>query len=116
MVLRAALNWTKSDTVEIRDLDILRPLVIDSGETWETEVRISPDDRVVEIYSRPRLQDSDWSLNAPRPFRDAVGNRPYALAAPPANRKPPGWITTRFTRSPVPSGWNMVLCSGGRTM
>lgn len=64
MVLRATLNWTKSDTVEIRDLDILRPLVIDSGETWETEVRISPDDRVVEIYSRPRLQDSDWSLNA----------------------------------------------------
>lgn len=64
MVLRAALSWTRGETVEIRDLDILRPLVIDSGETWETEVRISPDDRVVEIYSRPRLQDSDWSLNA----------------------------------------------------
>lgn len=64
MVLRAALRWTKQDTVELRDLDILRPLVFDGDDIWETQVRISADDQVIEILSRPRLQDSDWSLNA----------------------------------------------------
>jgi len=64
MVLRAILRWTKQDAVELRDLDILRPLVFDGDDIWETQVRISADDQVIEILSRPRLQDSDWSLNA----------------------------------------------------
>lgn len=64
MAVRAVLRWTGQDTAELRDLDILRPLVIEDHETWETMVRISPDDRVVEIHSKPRLQDADWVLNA----------------------------------------------------
>ncbi|MEJ8476129.1 SDR family NAD(P)-dependent oxidoreductase [Roseibium algae] len=63
MALRAALIWVDGETVELRDLDILRPMVIEPGETFETQVRISSDDHVIEILSRPRLQDSDWSLN-----------------------------------------------------
>ncbi len=64
MSLRAALRWSRSDQIELRDFDILRPLVIEGDEVWETQVRISPDDHVVEILSRPRLSDNDWSLNA----------------------------------------------------
>jgi len=64
MCLRAALRWSKTDQIELRDLDIVRPLVIEGDEVWETQVRISPDDHVVEILSRPRLSDNDWSLNA----------------------------------------------------
>lgn len=64
MALRAVLEWTGADDVELRDFEILRPLVFDGGETFETMVRISPDDRVVEVSSRPRLQGADWSLNA----------------------------------------------------
>jgi len=64
MTLRAALRWTRGDQVELRDFDILRPLVIEGDEVWETQVRISPDDHVIEILSRPRLSDNDWSLNA----------------------------------------------------
>ncbi|PVB63783.1 fatty acid synthase [Labrenzia sp. 011] len=64
MSLRAALRWTNGDQVELRDFDIIRPLVIDGDEVWETQVRISSDDHVVEILSRPRLSDNDWSLNA----------------------------------------------------
>ncbi|WP_209008216.1 type I polyketide synthase [Roseibium polysiphoniae] len=64
MALRAALRWTKGETVELRDLDILRPIVIEDSETFETQVRISPDDKVIEILSRPRLQEGDWALNA----------------------------------------------------
>ncbi|MHA7772532.1 SDR family NAD(P)-dependent oxidoreductase [Roseibium sp. M-1] len=64
MSLRAALRWNLGDQIELRDFDILRPLVIEGDEVWETQVRISPDDRVVEVLSRPRLSDNDWSLNA----------------------------------------------------
>lgn len=64
MCLRAALRWTRGDQIELCDFDILRPLVIESDEVWETQVRISPDDHVVEVLSRPRLSDNDWSLNA----------------------------------------------------
>lgn len=64
MSLRAALRWTRGDQIELRDFDILRPLVIEGDEVWETLVRISPDDHVVEVLSRPRLSDNDFSLNA----------------------------------------------------
>ncbi|KZM50189.1 type I polyketide synthase [Labrenzia sp. OB1] len=64
MCLRAALRWTRGDQIELRDFDIVRPLVIDGDEVWETQVRISSDDNVIEILSRPRLSDNDWSLNA----------------------------------------------------
>eukprot|EP00903_Cladosiphon_okamuranus_P001507 g1505.t1 len=69
MCLRAALRWTRNDQIELRDLDIVRPLVIEGDEVWETQVRISPDDHVVEILSRPRLSDNDWSLNARGTFQ-----------------------------------------------
>ncbi|MES0882355.1 SDR family NAD(P)-dependent oxidoreductase [Roseibium sp. SCP14] len=64
MCLRAALRWTRGDQIELRDFDILRPLVIEGDEVWETQVRISPDDQVIEVLTRPRLSDNDWSLNA----------------------------------------------------
>ena len=64
MCLRAALRWTQGDLIELRDFDILRPLVVEGDEVWETQVRISSDDKVIEVLSRPRLSDSDWSLNA----------------------------------------------------
>ncbi|GAB4576521.1 MAG: type I polyketide synthase [Roseibium sp.] len=64
MSLRAALRWSRGEQIELRDFDIIRPLVIEGDEVWETQVRISPDDRVIEVLSRPRLSDNDWSLNA----------------------------------------------------
>ncbi|WP_417668115.1 SDR family NAD(P)-dependent oxidoreductase [Roseibium sp.] len=85
MALRAALRWTKAEAIELRDLDILRPLVIEPGEIFETQVRVSADDRVVEILSRPRLQDGDWSLNARGHFVSVSTN----------SRKP--WIKTDET-------------------
>ncbi|MCV0425272.1 MAG: SDR family NAD(P)-dependent oxidoreductase [Roseibium sp.] len=64
MCLRASLRWTQGDLIELRDFDIVRPLVVEGDEVWETQVRISSDDKVIEVLSRPRLSDSDWSLNA----------------------------------------------------
>lgn len=69
MALRAALQWTGEARIEVRDLEILRPLVLDEGKTFETMVRLSPDDRVVEIHARQRLSGADWSLYAKAGFR-----------------------------------------------
>ncbi|WP_439527265.1 SDR family NAD(P)-dependent oxidoreductase [Pannonibacter sp.] len=72
MALRAALRWTGADEIELRDFDILRPLVFDGAETFETQVRISSDDHVVEVMSRPRLAGSEWALNARGHYVSAV--------------------------------------------
>ncbi|ADZ71209.1 Fatty acid synthase transmembrane protein [Polymorphum gilvum SL003B-26A1] len=83
MALRAAIRWTGADEIELRDFDILRPLVFDGSEIWETQVRISSDDRVVEVLSRPRLQGADWSLNARGHFVSVVRNaRKSTLSVP----------------------------------
>ena len=73
MALRAALQWTGEARIEVRDLEILRPLVLDEGKTFETMVRLSPDDRVIEIHARPRLSGADWSLYAKAGFRTLAG-------------------------------------------
>ncbi|WP_199270405.1 type I polyketide synthase [Stappia indica] len=74
MALRAALQWTGETRIEVRDLEILRPLVLDEGKTFETMVRLSPDDRVIEIHARPRLSGADWSLYAKAGFRTLAGS------------------------------------------
>lgn len=93
MCLRAAAEWTDSAEVELRDMEILRPLVLDGSDIQETMVRVSADDRVIEIFSRPRLKGADWSLNVRTRFvtpskikpRDALagasGKAGKALAA-----------------------------------
>jgi acyl transferase domain-containing protein/NADPH:quinone reductase-like Zn-dependent oxidoreductase/NAD(P)-dependent dehydrogenase (short-subunit alcohol dehydrogenase family)/acyl carrier protein len=72
MALRAALRWSGADEIELRDFDILRPLVFDGAETFETQVRISSDDHVVEVMSRPRLAGAEWALNARGHYVSAV--------------------------------------------
>ncbi len=63
MALAAGRAWFKGDAIELRDMDIMRPLVADGHDTRETLLRISPDDLVFEISSRARLSDDDWSLH-----------------------------------------------------
>lgn len=63
MALAAGRAWLRSDGVELRDMEIMRPLVADGHDTRETLLRISPDDLVFEISSRARLSDDDWSLH-----------------------------------------------------
>lgn len=67
--LRAALEWTGHSAAELHDMDILRPLVLDPGKPQETKVRLSADDRMIEIFARPRLSGAEWSLHARAGFR-----------------------------------------------
>ncbi|SDU02293.1 type I polyketide synthase [Stappia sp. ES.058] len=87
MALRTALDWTERDTAELHDVEILRPLVLDPGKSQETKVRLSADDRVIEIFARPRLAGAEWSLHARAGFRTpaaptiADGARPASDSA-----------------------------------
>ncbi|MDJ0932173.1 polyketide synthase dehydratase domain-containing protein [Breoghania sp.] len=78
MALRAARLWFETEAVELRDLDILRPLVFEEGRSQQVRVRISPDDRVIEIESRARLEDAEWSLHA----RGTMARPPKTGGAP----------------------------------
>jgi acyl transferase domain-containing protein/NADPH:quinone reductase-like Zn-dependent oxidoreductase/acyl carrier protein/NADP-dependent 3-hydroxy acid dehydrogenase YdfG len=69
MLLSAARDWSGEEQIEIRNLDIFRPLVLDPEKSVETLVRLSPDDRVVELLTRPRLSGNDWSLHARCSYR-----------------------------------------------
>lgn len=84
MALRAALDFTGTATVELCDFEIVRPLLLEAGKTVETRIRLSADDRVIEICSRPRLADADWSMHAQASFRTlAAASDPQAPSGAP---------------------------------
>lgn len=64
MALTAARQWHGVDAVELRDFDIIAPLVLDASDMRETMVRLSHEDGGIEILSRARLSGEDWSMHA----------------------------------------------------
>ncbi|MDI1286673.1 MAG: type I polyketide synthase [Reyranella sp.] len=50
--------------IELREMDIVRPLVFDGHTTFETLLRVSPETGVTEFLSRPRGGSADWAMNA----------------------------------------------------
>ncbi|MGD9885893.1 MAG: type I polyketide synthase, partial [Reyranella sp.] len=82
VLLSAAREVYADGAVEVRDLDIVLPLVFDGSTSVETRVRLSSETGVAEFLSRPRGGEPDWTLNA----RGIVGRSPIAAkaAAPPA--------------------------------
>ncbi|WP_075214472.1 type I polyketide synthase [Mongoliimonas terrestris] len=61
--LAAARETFGEGPIEIRDLDILRPLVLEDGEPVELRTEVDPDHHVVEIASRRRLSGDDFALH-----------------------------------------------------
>lgn len=82
VLLSAAREVHADGAVELRDLDIILPLMFDGSTSVETLVRLSPETGVAEFLSRPRGGEPDWTLNA----RGIIGRSPVAMkaAAPPA--------------------------------
>ncbi|KAF0137716.1 MAG: beta-ketoacyl synthase [Xanthobacteraceae bacterium] len=50
--------------IELREMDIVHPLVFDGYTTFETLLRVSPEAGVTEFLSRPRDGSADWVMNA----------------------------------------------------
>jgi len=73
-ILLAAARETLGDgALELRDFDLLRPMIFDQGASYQTLVRLAPETGMVEFLSRIPATSSDWSLHA----RGIVG-RPTA--------------------------------------
>ena len=64
MAVAAGRAWFGSDGIEVEDFDILQALVIPDGTTRETRLRLAPGSGAVEIFSRQRLAEKDWTLHA----------------------------------------------------
>ncbi len=69
-VLMAAAREVHGDgALELREMDIVRPLVFDGAASFETLVRVTMETGIVEFLSRPRSAAAgggaaDWALNA----------------------------------------------------
>ncbi|WP_428681645.1 SDR family NAD(P)-dependent oxidoreductase [Reyranella sp.] len=83
-MLSAARETYPDGALELRDLDILRPLVFEGKTSFEISVRLAHETGVVELVSRQRGggAGADWTLNA----RGIIGRSPIAGKAtvPPA--------------------------------
>ncbi len=75
MMLAVARQIHPDGALELRDLDILRPLVFDGKASFETSVRFAHETGIVELLSRLRGgSGGGWTLNA----RGIVGRSPIA--------------------------------------
>ena len=72
MVLAAAARHLGDGPIEIRDLDILRPLVFEDGETAEVRTEIDASSDLIDISSRRRLVEPTFGLHV----RARVGRPP----------------------------------------
>jgi acyl transferase domain-containing protein/NADPH:quinone reductase-like Zn-dependent oxidoreductase/acyl carrier protein len=76
IMLAAARETHPEGALELRDLDIVRPLVFEGKTSFETRVRLAPETGIVELLSRQRGggAGADWTFNA----RGVVGRSPVA--------------------------------------
>lgn len=72
MALQAARQRLGAGAIEIRDLDIIRPLVLEDGDTVELKTEIDASSDLLDISSRHRLADPAFGLHV----RARVGRPP----------------------------------------
>ena len=88
-VMLAAAQETLGDgPLELRDLDIVRPLVFDGDRSFETMVRLASETGLIEFQSRRRGGAPEWALNA----RGVVRRSPVAGKDGEAPELPPGTV------------------------
>jgi acyl transferase domain-containing protein/acyl carrier protein len=88
IALAAARARTPNATcLEVSDLEIRRPLVLEAEQTYETQVTIVREDGGFEFASRPRLAEQDCAVHAVARVGSAAPTEiPPALAAASAKR------------------------------
>jgi phthiocerol/phenolphthiocerol synthesis type-I polyketide synthase C len=74
VMLAAAREVHGEGPLELRDLDIVRPLVFDGATAFEISLRLARETGVIEFVSRQRSGTSDWIFNA----RAVIGRSPVA--------------------------------------
>lgn len=64
MGLAAAREWFGSDRVDVQDLDILAPIVLDADQARTVRLDFLPRDGSFSLSSRLRLSADPWTVNA----------------------------------------------------
>lgn len=82
VMLAVAREVHPGDAIELREMDIVRPLVFDGRTSFETLLRLSHETGVTEFLSRPRGGGSDWALNARAIVARAVANDEHLPVQP----------------------------------
>ncbi len=75
MLTVAAHAYLNSDEVEITNLEILRPLELRTDKTFELSTLLSDETGNIEIRSRERLSNDDWTIHAVARVRHPVSGR-----------------------------------------
>jgi acyl transferase domain-containing protein len=82
MVIAAARRFHGEAAFEITNLEILRPLVLSTTRMFEVATVLSPETGHVEIKSRERLKEEDWSLHLVARTRRSTNDASTAIVAP----------------------------------
>jgi acyl transferase domain-containing protein/NADPH:quinone reductase-like Zn-dependent oxidoreductase/acyl carrier protein len=72
VMLAAAREIHPGTALELRDVDIVQPLIFDRRASFETLLRFSPETGLTEFLSRARDSVPDWMLHA----RGVIGRSP----------------------------------------
>ncbi|MCG5477577.1 type I polyketide synthase [Sinorhizobium alkalisoli] len=64
VAISAAQQYYGSDEVEITNLEIVRPLELSDSRIMELSTVLSPETGDIEIRSRERLSEDDWTVHA----------------------------------------------------
>ena len=84
MALAAARASLGSDHVEIRDADILVPVLLSRSAIYELHTRVAPDQASVRISGRRRGAEGGVRLHLSARYYRASADRPAAIAPDPA--------------------------------
>ncbi len=80
IAVSAAQQYYGSDEVEITNLEIVRPLELSDSRIMELSTILSPETGDIEIRSRERLSEDDWTVHAVarsrKPIAGANGQHP----------------------------------------
>lgn len=82
MALAAARVHHGDGAIEVRDLDILRPLVLEDGEPVETRTDVDGDGDVVTVESRRRSGDDVFALHVKARVARAPTQAPEKIVLP----------------------------------
>ncbi|HJQ56077.1 MAG TPA: acyltransferase domain-containing protein, partial [Vineibacter sp.] len=80
IALAAAREAFGDGAIEVRDMEILLPLVFDGARSFEVMTRVSHDTKVVQIHSRPRSGGDEWSIHV----QASVAQAPVSQGTAPA--------------------------------
>ena len=88
VMLAAARETYVDGALELRDLDIVHPLVFDGTASFETSLRLAHETGILEFLSRPRGSGPEWTLNA----RGIVSRSPATSSIATIPDEPPGTV------------------------